>query len=322
MPPADDATPAAEVDASPPNSPPNAYGCLFPSAGLHALGLVLALSPLHWTAVGYLLALLGANLLAITCGLARLPAGSPERPRAVRAADHQILYGAAATAMTVVVAAVTADDTAVWMGYLCLVPVGTGIYTRGGLLGWDRALPAGAVTALVVAVPLLCATGALFAHGTERLPALTVLLTIAGVGLLGVSLFRSRRGVVPGAVLLSLVCALFVTNFTGGLHAWLGVAGQRVDCRHVDTTEFRPRAASPEAVHHYRCGDRRIDVRGSEAGRAADGALLVDPTGVSDRGLRVAEAPGGRGMLWWATLAAVIAAMGAVLLLNKRSRRL
>ncbi|MGK5553360.1 hypothetical protein ACSNOI_17245 [Actinomadura kijaniata] len=226
----------------------------------------------------------------------------------------------AATAMAVVTAAVTANDTAVWMGYLSLVPVGAGIYIRGGLLGWERALPAGAATALVVAAPLLCATGALFVHGAGRVPALTVLLTIAGVGLLGVALFRSRRGVVPGAVLLLLVCALFVTNLTGGLHAWLGVAGQRVDCRPVDTTVFRPRVASPEAVHHYRCGDRRIDVQGSGTSRAADGALLVDPTGVSDRGLRVTEAPGVRGALWWAALAAVLAAMGAVLLLDKRSR--
>src|SRR5688572_25732184 len=140
-------------------SPPNAYGCLLPSAGLHALGLLLALSPLHWTVVGYLLVLVGAVLLAITCGLGRLPSDSPERPRALRAANHHVVYGLVATSATMVVAVAGTDDTgstAIWMGYLSLVPVGTGLYTRAQLIGRDRVLPAAVAKVLVVAVPVLC----------------------------------------------------------------------------------------------------------------------------------------------------------------------
>ncbi|MFI0446791.1 hypothetical protein [Actinomadura sp. 6N118] len=319
MPPTQDASSATVASTS----PPNAYGCLLPSAGLHALGLLLALSPLHWTVVGYLLVLVGAVLLAITCGLGRLPADSPERPRALRAANHHVVYGLVATAATVVVGVADTGSTAIWMGYLCLVPVGTGLYTRAQLIGRDRVLPAAVANVLVVAVPVLCVVGAPFAHGTGRSPAIALLLMIAGVGLLGVSLLCvTSRALVPGAVLLFLVAALTLNNFTSGLQAWLNVAGQSQDCRLLDTTTFRPRAASPDAVHHYQCGERRVDYeQASGVTPISDAKLVVDRTGITDRALPGEETPGWRGVLWLVNLGAIVAALGAVVLLGRNRQR-
>lgn len=276
---------------------------------LHVIGVVFALSPLHWFVAGIIFAGLGTLFFSTslrTDMFTEHPVGSRERLRGRTLGLRLVIYG-----LFVVLAGVGSAVVGVAVGpgivlaVMAVVPVGIGI--RQLCAAADRhpiqafharpRLKRGVCRVVLVGFFALVTVSSVVA-GTSGGIWFPILLVVVCVFVVGLPIaVLNPKGAVGGAFVVCQLLLAFAAA-VGGPSAWLTIVGNPPqECKVVDSIWHHSSRSADSITYEVQCGQRVLPYKSLHSTSPIvdnEPVFITDSTGLS-RPLHVLEVPSIRG---------------------------